>query len=94
MTFVCHLLGNLYHFYANFELARNQLPFRRRRRAPPWRLSSTNSKVRHGLNISQHRNAINLTVNPVAGLLAFTRQTKKLSLHLSDKDLASLPTLI
>ena len=94
MTFTCHLFINLHQLYANFEIARNWLTFRRRRRAPPWRPSSTNSNVRHRLNIPQHRNAINFIVNPVAGLLAFTRQTKKLSLHLSDKDLAALPTLI
>ena len=50
-------------------------------------------------NISQilhtrHRSTINFAVNLIAGLIAYTWQAKKLSLHLSDKDLAFLPTLI
>jgi hypothetical protein len=50
-------------------------------------------------NISQilhtrHRSTINFAVNLIAGLIAYTWQAKKPSLHLSDKDLAFLPTLI
>ena len=50
-------------------------------------------------NISQilhtrHRSTINFAVNLIAGLIAYTWQTKKPSLHLSDKDLAFLPALI
>ena len=37
---------------------------------------------------------MNLIVNLIAGLLAFTRQTKKLSLHLFYKDFPVLPILI
>ena len=47
-------------------------------------------------NISQilhtrHRSTINFAVNLIAGLIAYTWQAKKPSLHLSDKDLAFLP---
>ncbi len=50
-------------------------------------------------NISQiehtrHRSPTNFIVNLIAGLIAYTWQPKKPSLHLSDKDLALLPTLI
>ena len=50
-------------------------------------------------NISQilhtrHRSTINFAVNLIAGLIAYTWQAKKPSLHLSDKDLAFLPALI
>ena len=50
-------------------------------------------------NISQilhtrHRSPSNFSVNLIAGLIAYTWQAKKPSLHLSDKDLALLPTLI
>ena len=49
-------------------------------------------------NISQilhtrHRSTINFAVNLIAGLIAYTWQAKKPSLHLSDKDLAFLPAL-
>ena len=37
---------------------------------------------------------MNLIVNLIAGLLACTRQTKKLSLHLFYKDFPVLPILI
>ena len=51
------------------------------------------------LNISQilhtrHRSTTNFAVNLIAGLIAYTWQAKKPSLHLSDKDLAFLPALI
>ena len=47
-------------------------------------------------NISQilhtrHRSTINFAVNLIAGLIAYTWQAQKPSLHLSDKDLAFLP---
>ena len=50
-------------------------------------------------NISQiehtrHRSTTNFIVNLIAGLIAYTWQAKKPSLHLSDKDMALLPTLI
>ena len=50
-------------------------------------------------NISQiehtrHRSTTNFIVNLIAGLTAYTWQAKKPSLHLSDKDMASLPALI
>ena len=50
-------------------------------------------------NISQiehtrHRSPTNFIVNLIAGLIAYTWQPKKPSLHLSDKDLALLPALI
>ena len=50
-------------------------------------------------NISQiehtrHRSTTNFIVNLIAGLIAYTWQPKKPSLHLSDKDLALLPALI
>ena len=50
-------------------------------------------------NISQiehtrHRSTTNFIVNLIAGLTAYTWQAKKPSLHLSDEDMASLPTLI
>ena len=50
-------------------------------------------------NISQiehtrHRSSTNFIVNLIAGLIAYTWQPKKPSLHLSDKDLALLPALI
>ena len=49
-------------------------------------------------NISQiehtrHRSTTNFIVNLIAGLIAYTWQAKKPSLHLSDKDLALLPAL-
>ena len=49
-------------------------------------------------NISQilhtrHRSTINFAVNLIAGLIAYTWQAKKPSLHLSDKDLAFLLAL-
>lgn len=44
--------------------------------------------------ITHHHNAIRSIANLIAGLLAFTRQTEKLSLHPFNKDLASLPTPI
>ena len=94
MIFVYYLLGKLYQFYTNFEVASNLLTFWRRRSAPPGRPSSTNSKVRHRLNLARHGSAMNLIVNLIAGLLAFTRQTKKLSLHLFNKDFPVLPILI
>ena len=50
-------------------------------------------------NISQiehtsHRSTTNFIVNLIAGLIAYTWQPKKPSLHLSDKDMELLPTLI
>ncbi len=50
-------------------------------------------------NISQiehtrHRSTTNFVVNLIAGLIAYTWQAKKPSLHLSDKDMAFLPALI
>ena len=50
-------------------------------------------------NISQiehtrHRSPTNFIVNLIAGLIAYTWQPKKPSLHLSDKDLALLPALL
>ncbi len=50
-------------------------------------------------NISQiehtrHRSSTHFIVNLIAGLIAYTWQPKKPSLHLSDKDLALLPALI
>ena len=50
-------------------------------------------------NISQiehtrHRSTTNFIVNLIAGLIAYTWQAKKPSLHLSDKDMALLPALI
>ena len=42
---------------------------------------------------TRHRRTVNFAVNLIAGLIAYTWQDKKPSLHLSDKDLASLPTL-
>ena len=47
-------------------------------------------KIEH----TRHRCTTNFNVNPVAGLIAYTWQPKKPSLHLSDKDLALLPALI
>jgi hypothetical protein len=49
-------------------------------------------------NISQiahtrHRSPTNFLVNLVAGLIAYTHQPKKPSLHLSDQELALLPVL-
>ena len=43
---------------------------------------------------SRHRSPINFVVNLIAGLIAYTWQAKKPSLHFSDKDLALLPALI
>ena len=50
-------------------------------------------------NISQiehtrHRSTTNVIVNLIAGLIAYTWQPKKPSLHLPDKDMAFLPALI
>ena len=50
-------------------------------------------------NISQiehtrHRSTTNFIVNLIAGLIAYTWQAKKPSLHLSDKNMALLPALI
>ena len=50
-------------------------------------------------NISQiehtrHRSTSNFIVNLIVGLIAYTWQAKKPSLHLSDKDMAILPALI
>ena len=50
-------------------------------------------------NISQiehtrHRSTSNFIVNLIAGLIAYTWQAKKPSLHLSDKDMALLPALV
>ena len=50
-------------------------------------------------NISQiehirYRSTTNFIVNLIAGLIAYTWQAKKPSLHLSDKDMALLPALI
>ena len=50
-------------------------------------------------NISQiehtrHRSTTNFLVNLIAGLIAYTWQPKKPSLHLSNKDMALLPTTI
>ena len=42
---------------------------------------------------TRHRSTVNFAVNLIAGLIAYTWQDKKPSLHLSDKDLASLPAL-
>jgi transposase len=49
-------------------------------------------------NISQiahtrHRSPTNFLVNLIAGLIAYTHQPKKPSLHLSDRELAMLPVL-
>ena len=49
-------------------------------------------------NISQiehtrHRSTTNFIVNLIAGLVAYTWQAKKPSLHLYDKDTALLPAL-
>ena len=43
---------------------------------------------------ARHRSPTNFIVNLIAGLIAYTWQPKKPSLHLSDKDLALLPALI
>ena len=43
---------------------------------------------------TRHRSPTNFIVNLIAGLIAYTWQPKKPSLHLSDKDLALLPTPI
>ena len=43
---------------------------------------------------TRHRSPTNFIVNLIAGLIAYTWQAKKPSLHLSDKDLALLPALI
>ena len=42
---------------------------------------------------NRHRSTVNFAANLIAGLIAYTWQDKKPSLHLSDKDLASLPAL-
>ncbi len=43
---------------------------------------------------TRHCSTTNFIVNLIAGLIAYTWQPKKPSLHLSDKDLALLPALI
>ncbi len=43
---------------------------------------------------TRHRSTTNFIVNLIAGLIAYTWQAKQPSLHLPDKDLALLPTLI
>ena len=43
---------------------------------------------------TRHRSPTNFIVNLIAGLIAYTWQAKKPSLHLPDKDLALLPALI
>jgi len=43
---------------------------------------------------TRHRSTTNFIVNLIAGLVAYTWQAKKLSLHLSDKDMAFLPALV
>ena len=48
------------------------------------------SQIEH----SRHRSTTNFLVNLIAGLIAYTWQPKKPSLHLSDNDLALLPTAI
>ena len=48
------------------------------------------SRIEH----TRHRSSTNFIVNLIAGLIAYTWQPKKPSLHLSDKDLALLPALI
>jgi len=50
-------------------------------------------------NISQiehtrHRSTTNFIANLIAGLIAYTWQAKKPSLHLPDKDMAFLPALV
>ena len=48
------------------------------------------SQIQH----SRHRSTTNFLVNLIAGLIAYTWQPKKPSLHLSDNDLALLPSTI
>ena len=48
------------------------------------------SQIEH----SRHRSTTNFLVNLIAGLIAYTWQPKKPSLHLSDNDLALLPSTI
>ena len=48
------------------------------------------SQIEH----SRHRSTTNFLVNLIAGLIAYTWQPKKPSLHLSVNDLALLPTTI
>ena len=48
------------------------------------------SQIEH----TRHRSTTNFIVNLIAGLIAYSWQAKKPSLHLSDKDMALLPTLI
>ena len=48
------------------------------------------SRIEH----TRHRSTTNFIVNLIASLIAYTWQAKKPSLHLSDKDMALLPTLI
>ncbi len=43
---------------------------------------------------SRHRSSINFLVNLTAGLIAYTWQDKKPSIHLSHKDIALLPAVI
>ena len=43
---------------------------------------------------SRHRSPVNFLVNLVAGLTAYTWQSKKPSIHLADNELALLPALI
>ncbi len=42
--------------------------------------------------MTHHQDAVRSIFNLIASLLAFNRQTEKLSLHPSNKDSASLPT--
>jgi hypothetical protein len=48
------------------------------------------SQIEHTL----HRNTTNFIVNLIAGLIAYTWQAKKSSLHLCDKDMTLLPALV
>ena len=48
------------------------------------------SQIEHTL----HRSTTNFIVNLIAGLIAYTWQAKKPSLHLCDKDVALLPALV
>ena len=46
------------------------------------------SQIEH----TRHRSSTNFLVNLIAGLIAYTWQPKKPSLHLSENELALLPT--
>lgn len=91
---MCLLCRKLWQFGVHFENSREtaDFPAQTERTAMPIIVVQLERKAQIEHTPSRKRDE--LAVNLITGLLAFTRQPRKLSLHLSKKALSPLPTLL